>query len=87
MYDLPTYFYCAGIEYKKTKYADVLDNRLVRRHTGVQVYSGIYLERRYTVINRRDHDYNVNCVYDYEDICKLPISYRPPIYFRIILCI
>ena len=27
----------------------VLDNRLVRRHTGVQVYSGIYLEHRYAV--------------------------------------
>ena len=27
----------------------VLDNRLVRRHTGVQVYSSIYLERRYAV--------------------------------------
>ena len=27
----------------------VLDNRLVRRHTGVQVYSNIYLERRYAV--------------------------------------
>ena len=25
------------------------------------------------LINRRDHNYNVNCVYDYEDICKLPI--------------
>ena len=27
----------------------VLDNRLVRRHSCVQVYSGIYLERRYAV--------------------------------------
>ena len=26
-----------------------IDYRLVRRHTGVQVYSGIYLERRYAV--------------------------------------
>ena len=29
------------------RYTGVLDNRLVRRHIGVQVYSGIYLERRY----------------------------------------
>ena len=30
------------------RHTGVLDNRLVRRHTGVQVYSGIYLERRRT---------------------------------------
>ena len=85
----------------------------MRRHTGVQVYSGINLERRYAVpaagtryliklpnhivialeagcmgllINRRDHDYNVNCVYDYEDMQVADI-FRPPIYFEILLCI
>ena len=31
------------------RHTGVLDNRLVRWHTGVQVYSGIYLERRYAV--------------------------------------
>ena len=31
------------------RHTGVLDNRLVRRHTVVQVYSGIYLERRYAV--------------------------------------
>ena len=31
----------------KCEVTGVLDNRLVHRHTGVQVYSGIYLERRY----------------------------------------
>ena len=31
------------------RHTGVLDDRLVRRHTGVQVYSGIYLEHQYAV--------------------------------------
>ena len=39
----------------------MLDNRLVRRHTGVQVYSGIYLERRYAVPAARTR--YMNCIH------------------------